>query len=272
MPLPTERGHLKPAQRCREESLVGLAGPVFSETRQHWCARRAGFRCPRSMSVAFLIYGFCFSKTISLYLERVLFSLMKFLNSKVRKVLAILLVFPLWFLAHTFYIVVDGLNDEIARADVAVVLGNTVERDGRPSERLKARLDKAVELYEKQLVAQIIVSGGFGAEGFEEADVMRDYLVGKNIPESNIILDKDGYNTYKTAVNTRQIMQANNMQSVIIVSQYFHITRTRLAFQNAGITTVYAAHADYFELRDVYSVFREFTGFYSYLLGEKYRN
>ena len=183
--------------------------------------------------------------------------------------MAVLLVFPLWFLAHTIYIVADGLNDEIAQADAAVVLGNTVERNGQPSERLNARLEKAVELYEKKLVGKIIVSGGFGIEGFEEADVMRDYLVSRNIPESNIILDRDGYNTYKTAVNTKQIMQSQNMRSVVIVSQYFHITRTRLAFQKAGIENIYAAHADYFELRDVYSILREFTGFYSYLIGAK---
>jgi vancomycin permeability regulator SanA len=194
---------------------------------------------------------------------------MKILNSKARKCLAILLVFPLWFTAHTIYIVADGLNDEIAAADAAVVLGNTVERNGQPSERLKARLEKAIELYEKNLVGKIIVSGGFGAEGFEEADVMRDYLVSRNVPESRIILDKDGYNTYKTAVNTKQIMQSQNMRSVIIVSQYFHITRSRLAFQKAGIENIYTAHANYFELRDVYSILREFTGFYSYLIGAK---
>jgi vancomycin permeability regulator SanA len=194
---------------------------------------------------------------------------MKILKSKWRKYLAILLVFPLWFLAHTVYIVADGLTDEIAKTDVAVILGNTVEPSGKPSERLKARLDKAVELYQKNLVGEIIVSGGFGAEGFEEADVMRDYLIAKNIPESDIILDRDGYDTHKTAVNTRAIMQANGFQSVTIVSQYFHITRTRLAFQKAGIENIYAAHAEYFEIRDVYSILREFTGFYTYALGAK---
>src|SRR5215207_6289771 len=153
---------------------------------------------------------------------------MKILKSKRRKILAALLVFPLWLLAHVVYIVADGLTDETVKADAAVVLGNTVERDGEPSARIKARLDKAVELYEKNLVGKVIVSGGFGAEGFEEAEVMRDYLAGKNIPAENIILDRDGYNTYKTAVNTKQIMQAHGYKSVTIVSQYFHITRTRL--------------------------------------------
>lgn len=194
---------------------------------------------------------------------------MKILNSKWRKVLAVLLIFPLWFLIHVAYIVGDGLIDEIAPVDAAVVLGNTVERNGQPSERLKARLDKAFELYEKKLAGKIIVSGGFGAEGFEEADVMRDYLVAKNVPATDIILDRDGYNTYKTAVSTKRIMDANNFRSVMIVSQYYHITRTRLAFRQVGIENIYAASADYFEFRDFYSILREFTGFYTYLVGAK---
>ena len=194
---------------------------------------------------------------------------MKILRSKWRKILALTLIFPLWFFVHVAYIVADGLTDEVAKTDVAVVLGNTVERDGQPSARLKARLDKAFELYEKSLTGKIIVSGGFGAEGFEEADVMRDYLVGKGIPSENVILDRDGYNTQKTAVGTRRIMEANGFRSVTIVSQYFHITRTRLAFRRLGIENIAAAHADYFELRDVYSIVREFTGFYTYLLGAK---
>ena len=171
---------------------------------------------------------------------------MKILKSKRRKILAILLIFPLWFFIHTVIIVADGLTDEIEKADVAVVLGNTVERDGQPSARLKARLEKAVELYEKKMVGKIIVSGGFGAEGFEEADVMRDYLISRNVPAQDIILDKDGYNTYKTAVNTRAITAANNFKSVTIVSQYFHIMRTRLAFQKLRIENITAAHADYY--------------------------
>ena len=194
---------------------------------------------------------------------------MKILKSKWRKMAAGLLIFPLWFFVHVAYIVADGLTDEIERADAAVVLGNTVERDGQPSARLTARLEKAVELYEKKLVGVIIVSGGFGAEGFEESDVMRDYLIAKRVPAENIILDRDGYNTYKTAVSTKQIMQANGFRSVTIVSQYFHITRTRLAFEKLGIENISAAHADYFELRDAYSIVREFTGFYTYLAGAK---
>ena len=82
----------------------------------------------------------------------------------------------LWFLVHTVAICVDGFTDENARADAAVVFGNKVLMIGVPSPRLQARLDAARSLYEKKLVLKILVSGGIGKEGFDEALVMRDAL------------------------------------------------------------------------------------------------
>jgi hypothetical protein len=48
-------------------------------------------------------------------------------------------------------IVVAGLRDDIQAADVAIVPGNTVEKDGHPSARLRARLDQTVTLYRQRL-------------------------------------------------------------------------------------------------------------------------
>lgn len=79
----------------------------------------------------------------------------------------------LWLVIHTIIIVTDGLNDELEVVDVAVVLGNKVELNGQPSDRLQARLDKAVKLYEEDFFKYIIVSGGKGKEGLDEAEVMR---------------------------------------------------------------------------------------------------
>lgn len=42
-----------------------------------------------------------------------------------------------WFLAHTIYIVIDGLSDRQQKADIAVILGSKVNEDGTLSERLK---------------------------------------------------------------------------------------------------------------------------------------
>ncbi|MBX7171347.1 MAG: YdcF family protein [Pyrinomonadaceae bacterium] len=181
-------------------------------------------------------------------------------------ILPLSLIIILLFAIPAILIIIDGLNDEIGQADVAVVLGNTVQSDGNPSPRLQARLDKTIELYQKGFFPNIIVSGGFGVEGFDEAVVMRQYLINHNVPAENIYLDREGKTTNLTAKNSARIMKEHNWQSAMIISQYFHISRTRLAFSNYGISRVFSAHANYFELRDLYSLCREIIGYFSYLL------
>ena len=185
---------------------------------------------------------------------------------RIKKILFLAFLLSLFVIAPSVFIITDGLIDEIHSADVAVVLGNTVNPDGNPSPRLQARLDKTVELYQKGLFPNIIVSGGFGSEGFDEATVMRQYLISHGIPENCIRVDSVGNTTALTAKNAAQIMKQNNWQSAMIISQYFHISRTRLAFVHYGVNPIYSAHADYFEMRDFYSLFREVIGYFSYIL------
>lgn len=69
-----------------------------------------------------------------------------------------------------------------------------------------------------------------------------------------------------TAKNTKAIMDDMNFNSATIISQFYHISRTKLAFKKVGLDHVNTAHAKYFELRDVYSLVREFFAYYKYLL------
>lgn len=168
------------------------------------------------------------------------------------------------FLAAAAAIVWDGLADEIAPADVGVVLGNAVELDGRPSARLEARLDKAIELYRRGLFPRTIVSGAVGKEGHDEAEFMRAYLVEKGVPPESIIADREGATTYLTARNASRIMTERGWKSALVVSQYFHLSRVRLALERFGVSDVRSAHAERFEMRDLYSIPREVVAYCVY--------
>lgn len=186
---------------------------------------------------------------------------------KYKKLIFYLLgILIIWFAVHILIITIDGLRDELEVSDVAVVLGNKVELNGKPSKRLQGRLDKAVELYQNNYFEYVIVSGGVGKEGFNEAVVMKDYLIDNGIPDDNILIDSNGYNSFMTAKNTKEIMDNMDFDSATIITQFYHISRTKLAFNKVGIENIYSAHADYIELRDVYSIVREFFGYYKYLV------
>ena len=188
---------------------------------------------------------------------------MKPLFTAPRLIKALLLPLVLYVLA-TGWLVCDGLTDRLGHADVALVLGSKVELDGKPSVRLRARLDRAAELYKGGYFPWIIVSGGLGKEGFDEAVVMRDYLVAQGLPADRLILDSHGDTTFASAQNTRTIATQRHFKSVLVVSQYFHLPRSRLALQRCGFGPVYSAHARLFEGRDVYSSLRDTLGWIAY--------
>lgn len=170
-------------------------------------------------------------------------------------------------LAQVSWIVWVGLQETREQAHVAVVMGSQVLPNGLPSNRLKARLDRALELYHKKQVSFILVSGGLGKEGHEEGVVMGRYLMRKGVDRDEILVDTEGHDTFQTAANTAKILQERELGSVIVVSSYFHILRSQLAFAKCHVEPVWGSYARIFEMRDLYwSLPREMLGYLAYLL------
>lgn len=169
--------------------------------------------------------------------------------------------------AHLALLIADGLVDELAPADVAVVLGSKVYPSGVPSPLLVDRLERALSLYREGLVPQVIVSGGLGVEGHEEAEVMAAYLVRRGIPRGRVIEDRRGFTTFDTARNARRIMEARGLTSAVAVSNYYHVPRCKLAFRRAGILQVASARACVrLTPREPWSLAREVAACYWYAL------
>lgn len=168
------------------------------------------------------------------------------------------------FVIAMLTLVVCGLRDDLVHSDVALVLGNKVELDGTPSPRLRARLDRTLELFRAGYFPFIIVSGGTGKEGFDEAAVMRNYLIAHGVPASAVITDSHGNTTFASAVNTARIAKEHGFKSVLAVTQYFHIPRSRLALRRCDIAEIHSAHARYFGWGDLFYVPRDTIGYASY--------
>ncbi len=164
------------------------------------------------------------------------------MKKSIKLILRILII---WFSIHISIIVIDGLTDDNIKSDVGVIFGNKVNSDGSLSERLEKRLDKGIEMYGDSLIKLIVVSGGLGKEGHYEGTKMYEYLVEKGIPKDKIIIDNLGNTTDATADNFKKMNLKVN--SVTVITQYYHISRAKLAFKNNGYDKVYGGHANYFE-------------------------
>ena len=183
-----------------------------------------------------------------------------------RRLRLTVLVLAAWALVHLAAICIDGCDDDDAPADLAVVLGNHVSHDGTLSGRLCRRLDRALELYRQGKVPTIIVSGGRDPGSPFEAEAMKHYLVERGVPAEAVVEDRGGENTYLTARFTAEYLQQHGLRSVIAVSQYYHISRSKLALRRFGVSEVRGAHAAMvLEAREPWSLLRELVGYYTYV-------
>lgn len=175
----------------------------------------------------------------------------------------VLFALVLWVFSHSAYTIIDGLSDDGKIADIAVILGNKVNEDGTLSKRLRKRLDCGLQLYFNGRVKKLIVSGGLGREGFLEGDKMKTFLTTNGVPDSAIIVDNHGNNTLATVENTFRLKDSLHYKSLIIVSQYFHLTRTKMLFRKQHFANISSVSPIYFEPRDTYSLLREFIAYYT---------
>jgi len=121
------------------------------------------------------------------------------------------------------------------RADAIVVFG-AAEYAGRPSPVYKARLDHGYELFRRGLAPVVITTGGSAQDpDFSEGGVGRDYLLGRGIPEQNLIAETQGSDSARSAVRVANIMRANGMRTCIAASDAYHVFRIRALLEHEGI-------------------------------------
>lgn len=178
------------------------------------------------------------------------------LSARLGRLLAV--VASLWIVAAVA-LVAYGMRMPSEPADVAVIFGNALDEAGAPKPVLAARLDVGVRCYRTGQCPAFLVSGAIDGPGLNEATAMRDYLVARGVPADRIAVDDQGDNTLATAQHTLAYLQAHHVSRVLIVSQYYHLARARLAFERVGIARadISAAYPRRFQLRDVYSSWRE---------------
>jgi uncharacterized SAM-binding protein YcdF (DUF218 family) len=115
-------------------------------------------------------------------------------------------------------------QDQAAPSDAIAVFG-AAEYDGKPSPVYRARLDHALELYNRKIAPLIITLGGAGGDEYSEGAVGREYLMGQGVPEEAIIAETVSRNTEDSARRIAVIARANGLRRLVIVSDGTHLFR-----------------------------------------------
>lgn len=141
------------------------------------------------------------------------------------------------YLAVTFAQVFQASRrDEAAKADAIIVFG-AAQYNGKPSAVLRARLDHAAALYDRNLAPSIVVTGGSRpGDEFTEAKASADYLATKHgIPQKVIIRENKGKNSWQSMASAANELKKQDKLDVILVTDPFHAARVDAMAEELGL-------------------------------------
>ena len=105
-----------------------------------------------------------------------------------------------------------------------------------------ARYRDGVRLYRAGWAPRLIFSGATRDGSHSNADVMRGLALEDGVPDSAILVDPHGDDTFGNAVHTRDLMLKHNLRSAILVTSPYHLQRAILTFrgvfQGTGIRVI----------------------------------
>jgi uncharacterized SAM-binding protein YcdF (DUF218 family) len=149
--------------------------------------------------------------------------------------IALVLAFSLWLISAALVLLWSS-RDEARPAQAIVVLG-AAQYAGKPSPVLRARLDHAVELWNRHLASLLILTGGTGeGDTTSEAAVGRTYVRKHGVPDSAIVEENAGRTTSESMRAVAGMLEVRGLQTALLVSDPFHMLRLRILARRFGFT------------------------------------
>ena len=155
----------------------------------------------------------------------------------IRRILTVMVVaaFALWIISAAAVLIWSS-RDEARPAQAIVVLG-AAQYAGKPSPVLKARLDHALDLWNRHLATLLILTGGTGSgDTTSEAAVGRSYARKHGVPDSAILVESEGRTTSASMRAVAGMLEVRGLQSALLVSDPFHMLRLRILARRFGFT------------------------------------
>lgn len=163
----------------------------------------------------------------------------------------------------------------ITQYEVAIVFGAGVKSDGNPTSILEDRLDTAYELYSKEKVNKLLLSGDSTSENYSEPQAMYDYLVFTlDVPKEDVLKDSAGLRTYDTCARAKNIW---NIDEAILISQGYHLSRAIFTCNTLGVESSGYSATDYPYAGEIYYKIREILAIHKavldlYILNPEYED
>ncbi|PID52638.1 MAG: hypothetical protein CR972_01005 [Candidatus Moraniibacteriota bacterium] len=156
------------------------------------------------------------------------------MKSKKKYIIGFLLIFIVLILCAIFsrYFVLSYSKEFIFQANEieqleecqnVIVLGAMLYSNGQMSGMLKERAMATMDIYNEGKVCKILISGdGASKNGSDEVKAVRQYLIENGVDKNVILEDKEGFDTFQSMKNARDIFHFEN---ALVITQTFHLSR-----------------------------------------------
>ena len=181
----------------------------------------------------------------------------------IKKIIYTLLILSILLASGVFlinlYVLKTGENnivseDKLTNVPYVLVFGASVYGN-KVSHALSQRLDKTYELYNKGKADKIIVSGDHQTTDYNEVNAMKNYLIKKGIPETDILMDHNGIDTF-TSVKDIKVNYPD--KDFVFVTQEEHLKRALYFAKKLGIEAIGVSCDNYSDEQVEYQTKREF--------------
>ena len=126
-------------------------------------------------------------------------------------------------------------TDQARPAEAIVVLG-TAQYNGWPGPVFQARLDRAITLWQEGYAPVLVVTGGkMPGDGYTEAEAAWAYLTDAGVPPEAIVTENAASDTWESMLGIVPLLQPLGIDEVIVVSDGFHLFRSRLMARDVGL-------------------------------------
>ena len=149
-------------------------------------------------------------------------------------VLVAVIVAGVWFWWLFVQIRQTAKRNQAAPADAIAVFG-AAEYNGRPSPVLNARLEHALDLYQRGLAPVVITLGGGSDPQYSEGGVGRNFFLAHGVPDDHIIAETTSSDTEESVARLAAIARENHLQTILIVSDGSHLFRIQQLCSAQGL-------------------------------------
>lgn len=150
------------------------------------------------------------------------------------------------------------MNEPLEKADLILVLGGGVERDGSISPIVADRIAEGVHLASEGWGNTLVFSGGpaHNNERFVESVQMAAYLRDHWTIAANVITEERSISTRTNAEYTRLLMAEQGWNTAIVVTSAFHTRRACNVFRKLTIDVICRAAQPSYTFRSLWDQLR----------------